>query len=70
MPSTVIAHMNYDTEKETLTITFVSGEVYEYRQVPADVFAAMKAARSKGTYLNRHIKGHFEFGRITPVKKS
>jgi hypothetical protein len=70
MPSTVIAHMNYDADTQTLTIIFVSGEVYEYKQVPADVFAAMKAARSKGTYLNRHIKGHFAFEKITSANRN
>jgi len=69
MPSTVISHMNYNAGEETLTITFVSGEVYEYRDVPVEVFAEMKAARSKGTYLNQHIKGRFAFEKITPSKK-
>ena len=64
MPSSVIASMQYDPESQTLRIIFVSGIVYDYVNVPAEIYAAMKRSGSKGTYLNRHIKGHFDFRKI------
>lgn len=64
MPSSVIASFDYDQESHTLRVNFLSGNVYEYLHVPAEVFRRMKAAKSKGTFLNRFIKGHFDFIKI------
>jgi hypothetical protein len=64
MPSSVIANMIYDAASSTLRVVFVSGAIYEYRKVPAAIYSAMKTARSKGTYLNQHIKPNFAFKKI------
>ncbi len=61
MPSSVIASFTYNEESCTLRVNFLSGNVYEYLHVPAEVFGLMKAAKSKGTFLNKFIKGHFEY---------
>lgn len=64
MPSSVVADIKYDENTATLTITFVSGRVYEYKDVPAEVYQGMKASGSKGEYLNHHIKGNYKFRRV------
>lgn len=64
MPSTVIAHIDYDALKTILTIQFVSGVVYEYLQVPETVYLSLKQSREKGVYLNKHIKGKFRYRKI------
>jgi len=56
MPSTVIAAFNYYTDTQTLRIRFVSGIVYDYKNVPEEVYAAMKASFSKGAYFNLTLK--------------
>ena len=56
--------MNYDASSETLKIIFLSGAVYEYRKVPPSVYNAMKTAFSKGTYLNKYIKGQYSYKKI------
>ena len=61
MPSSVIAHMSYDAAAHRLRIHFLSGAVYEYIDVPERVYEQMKSARSKGTFLNRKIKGKYAF---------
>ena len=38
--------------------------VYDYKNVPEEVYLNMRAAFSKGTFLNRHIKHKFEFKKI------
>jgi hypothetical protein len=65
MPSTVIADIRYDAEHKKLRIEFVSGMVYEYLDVPAETAHSLKTAGSKGSYLNRHIKGHFAYRRLS-----
>jgi hypothetical protein len=64
MPSSVVAHMNYNSDTRILRIIFVSGMIYDYKDVPASIYEAMKTAGSKGTYLNKYIKGHYEFKKI------
>ena len=66
MPSTVIASAVYKPETSTLLITFVSGLIYHYKQVPKEIYDAMMLSGSKGFYLNRHIKGKYDFEKIAP----
>lgn len=56
--------MNYNAEAATLRVTFVSGMVYEYKDVPEEVYVAMKTSGAKGIYLNQHIKGRYAFEKI------
>jgi hypothetical protein len=64
MPSTVVAHMEYNAETQILRITFVSGLIYDYQNVPQHMYDRMKAAKSKGIFLNRHIKGNYDYIKI------
>lgn len=64
MPSSVVAGMSYNAAASTLRVTFVSGRVYEYRNVPEQVYREMKTSGSKGIYLNRYIKGNYDFKKI------
>ncbi|MCG2616887.1 KTSC domain-containing protein [Terrimonas sp. NA20] len=64
MPSTVIAAIKYNEPKEILRIVFVSGSVYDYLKVPADLYRAMISAKSKGTFLNNKIKGFYSFRKM------
>jgi len=56
--------MHYDRDTATLRIIFVSGLVYDYKNVPEEVYEAMKRSGSKGIYLNKHIKGHYEYEKV------
>ncbi len=61
MPSTVIAEHQYFPETETLRIIYISGNVYDYLKVPADVYVEMKEVFSKGIFLNTRIKENISF---------
>lgn len=64
MPSSVVKYFNYNADSATLRIHYVSGMVYEYLDVPEEVYTALKQSRSKGTYLNKFIKGKFEYKKV------
>ncbi|MEO6721340.1 MAG: KTSC domain-containing protein [Ferruginibacter sp.] len=64
MPSSVIASMQYDSTSSTLRVIYVSGNVYDYESVPASIYNAMKTSGSKGTYLNKYIKGNYPFKKV------
>ncbi len=59
MPSTVIKAFAYDPEGQVLTLTFVSGRVYAYQDVPADIAEGLRLAFAKGEYFNTAIRDRF-----------
>jgi KTSC domain len=64
MPSSVVSAIRYYAATSTLRIIFVSGRVYDYKDVPEKVFNAMKTSSSRGIYFNQHIKGYYEFEKV------
>ena len=65
MPSTVIAGFEYDAVALVLRIRFLSGAVYEYLDVPEELYAAMKTYREKGVFLNKFIKDKYAFRKVS-----
>jgi lysyl-tRNA synthetase class 2 len=63
MPSTVIRSFRYDRKRHELDIVFQTRRRYVYEDVPRHVYAAMKAASSKGRFFNHHIRDRFSFRR-------
>ncbi|OQX66439.1 MAG: hypothetical protein B6A08_20495 [Sorangiineae bacterium NIC37A_2] len=64
MPSTVIADMAYDPDTETLSVWFrPSGRRYDYFEVPAAVYDALRRSRSKGRYFNARIRDAYPFAK-------
>jgi hypothetical protein len=63
MPSRVIQSFVYDKEERRLVVRFVSGKVYRYEEVPAEIAEGFGAAASKGTYFNDVIRDRFRFAR-------
>jgi len=64
MSSSVVVAIRYDPSSSTLRVTYVSGLVYDYRNVPETVYAEMKLATSKGAFFDDNIKGKYEFERV------
>ena len=64
MPSSVVASVFYDSLKHRLRVYFVSGAVYDYKNVPEKIYKQMKAAISKGQFLNQRIKTRFGFEKV------
>lgn len=65
MPSTVIRSFEYNMATAILKIVFVTGTVYEYYDVPSDVYEQFKSYREKGVYYNSQIKGKYRFARVS-----
>ena len=65
MPSTVIRSFDYSAADAVLTITFISGSVYEYYDVPQQVYDAFKLFREKGIFYNEQIKNKFSFKKVS-----
>jgi KTSC domain len=68
MPSTAIADIEYDHGRERLTVTFTTGRIYEYVDVPVEVAASFQSAYSKGSFFNGYIRDRYDFRELTPVR--
>lgn len=62
--SDMIASIGYDKDDESLYMEFHNGQVYEYYDVPENVFNNLKETKSPGTYFYKAIRSEFEFTRI------
>ena len=69
MPSSVVAAIKYDAPTSTLRVIYVSGLVYDYKNVPEEIYVAMKTSFSKGSFLNQYIKGKYKFEKVKGYKK-
>ena len=65
MPSTVIRDISYNVATRQLTVTFVTGRVYAYADVPPDINNAFRASGSKGRFFNLEIRDRFDCREIT-----
>lgn len=61
MPSRTIRHFEYDSERRTLTIIFVTGRCYRYYKVEPEVAEAFRIAVSKGRFFNLRIRDQYRF---------
>jgi hypothetical protein len=60
LDSSVLTSAAYDENKRTLQLTFTSGEVYEYEDIPDYVFAVLIRAESPGSVFNEGIRPYFK----------
>lgn len=52
-------------EDETLEVEFLNGSIYQYYNVPKDLFDGIMNADSHGKYLNEYIKkAHYRYSPI------
>lgn len=63
--SSNIAAIAYVKEEEEMLVQFNNSRVYSYSDVTVEVFESFKAADSKGKYFNEHIKGVYDYQRIS-----
>lgn len=57
--SSAIDRVRYDAQRRELAVTFRSGRVYVYADVPEETYAALLAADSKGAFFNAAIRDVF-----------
>ena len=62
--STNIADIGYDPTTQTLEIGFLNGTVYQYLNVPPNIFSQLMSASSHGTFLNKQIKPKYQYKQI------
>ena len=62
--SSNVAAIGYDPATQTLEVAFVNGSVYQYYNVPEQMYKNFVSAPSKGRFLNTDIRDRYPYSRI------
>ena len=54
--SSTLDAVGFDSDTQTLAVSFHKGAEYHYYNVPASIFEGLRAAASPGTYLDAYVK--------------
>ena len=65
MPSTVIRDFSYNVASRRLVVSFVTGRVYAYADVPPGVVNAFRNSGSRGRFFNTEIRDNYKCKEIT-----
>jgi hypothetical protein len=62
--SSNIKSSTYHTEDKTLLIEFNNDSVYQYNEVPWEIFTKYRMAESQGKYFNTNISKKYKYEKI------
>lgn len=62
--SSNIKSSTYNTEDKTLLIEFNNNSLYQYNEVPWEVFTKFRMAESQGKYFNSNISKKYKYEKV------
>ncbi|QZZ96105.1 KTSC domain-containing protein [Klebsiella pneumoniae] len=62
--SNIRSVVGYDANDSILEIEFNNGAIYQYFDIPENIYSDLISSDSIGGYLARHIKGYFRYSRF------
>lgn len=68
--SSAFEKATYDLNTSILHMHFRNYTVYEYRQIPVQLWNYLKNSASVGSFYNSYIKGVYQYKRILWVTKT
>lgn len=62
--SSNVESIGYDEGTQILRVKFITGGIYEYKNVPSMEFEQLKNCSSVGSYLNRSIARNYPYEKV------
>lgn len=62
--SSNLSSVGYDRGAQVLEVEFLNGSVYQYYNVPENMYDQIMQSTSKGKFLNTYIKNSYPFSRV------
>ncbi|MGY4225017.1 hypothetical protein ACVMIH_002378 [Bradyrhizobium sp. USDA 4503] len=62
--SSNVAEVGYDPNSRILEVQFKTGAVYQYFDVPQQLYDELWRASSIGGFINSNLKGHYRYARV------
>ena len=59
--SSNLRSVGYDEQQKNLEIEFNSGGIYQYSNVPNEIYIGLMNSPSKGTFHHRFIKNNYSY---------
>lgn len=63
--SSNIRSIGYDRQSATLEVEFISGDIYQYFDVPEHLYQQFLHASSHGQFLNDNIRYSYRYQKIS-----
>ena len=63
--SSDITSIGYDESTQILEVEFKHGDVYQYYNVPKEVYKGLISASSHGKYFHAHIRDVYRYSKIS-----
>ena len=63
--SSNIKAIGYEDSTQKLDVEFNTGTLYRFFGVDMDIYNSLLAARSKGSFFSKHIRGKFESQKLS-----
>ena len=63
--STNIRSIGYDPQSAVLEVEFTSGDVYQYFNVPENLYQQFLHASSHGQFLNDNIRYNYRYQKVS-----
>jgi hypothetical protein len=55
---------SYNTEDKNLMVEFNNGAIYQYNEVPWEVFTKMRMSESQGKFFNTNIAKTYKYQKV------
>lgn len=62
--STAIARTGYSGAKRILRLEYRNGRIYDYFDVPPEIYKEMLSADSAGEFVNLEIKPNYDYSEV------
>ncbi|VIO69546.1 hypothetical protein CI1B_27520 [Bradyrhizobium ivorense] len=62
--SSNVAEIGYDPDSRILEVLFKTGSVYQYFEVPQQIYEELMRASSVGGFMNANLKGRYRYARV------
>lgn len=62
--STNLKGAEFNTEENKLLVEFNNGSIYEYENVPWEIFTKFRLSESQGSYFSKNISRTYKYKKI------
>ena len=62
--SSNLKHASYDTSTKILTITFNNRSIYEYYDIPWELFTKFRMSDSQGKFFSTNISRNYKYKKL------
>lgn len=62
--SSNLASVGYDPQQHILEVEFLGGAVYQYYNVPEQVYRSLMSASSHGGYFSAYIRNSYQYSQL------